>query len=254
MSLFSRLHRGAAALLVLLFVGACATSNGDPLSPDGINDPYEAQNRGIHEFNLVVDRAFVRPVGVGYTNAVPDGIEDSISNFAYNLAEPSNVVNSLLQGDLRGAGLSAGRFVVNTTLGFGGLINATNELGIEENNTDFGETLYVWGVAEGAYIELPFLGPSTQRETVGKFVDLFTNPINYVWDNRNRAFYLTPAGLASGLSTRGRFTATIDSILYDSADSYAQSRLIYLQNRRFKLGDGESGEQIDPFALDTEGF
>ena len=254
MSLFSRMHRAAALLLVLLFVGACAGSGGSSLSPDGINDPFEAQNRGIHQFNISVDRALVRPVGVGYTNAVPDGIEDSISNFAYNLAEPSNIVNSLLQGNLRGAGVSTLRFAINSTMGLAGLFDAASEFDVPENNTDFGQTMYVWGVGEGAYIELPFLGPSTQRETVGKFVDLFTNPVNYIWDDRNRAFYLTPAGLASGLSTRGRFTETIDSILYESADSYAQARLIYLQNRRFKLGDADSGEVIDPFALDTEGF
>ena len=145
-------------------------------------------------------------------------------------------------------------FVTNTTLGIGGIFNPTRELGIPENDTDFGETLYVWGVGEGNYVELPFLGPSTTRATFGLFVDLFTNPLTAVYDDRSSEFYLTPAGLASGLSARGRFTDTIDSILYESADSYAQARLIYLQNRRFRLGDTESSADIDPFELDTEGF
>ncbi|MEO0767442.1 MAG: VacJ family lipoprotein [Pseudomonadota bacterium] len=254
MPLLARLHRALVLVLVVSLLGACAGTNGASITPEGINDPNEDANRRVHEFNRSLDRALVRPAGVGYTNLVPDGIEDGITNFALNLEEPKNVVNSLLQGNLRGAGVSLFSFVTNTTLGFGGFIDATRELGLPENDTDFGETLYVWGVGEGNYIELPLLGPSTERATVGLIVDLFTNPLNTVFDDRSRAFYLTPAGLASGLSARGRFTDTIDSILYESADSYAQARLIYLQNRRFRLGDAESSTEIDPFELDTEGF
>lgn len=254
MPLFARLHRALVLVLVVSLLGACAGTNGASITPEGINDPNEDANRRVHEFNRNLDRALVRPAGVGYTNLVPDGLEDGITNFALNLEEPKNVVNSLLQGNLRGAGVSLFSFVTNTTLGFGGFIDATRELGLPENDTDFGETLYVWGVGEGNYIELPLLGPSTERATVGLIVDLFTNPLNTVFDDRSRAFYLTPAGLASGLSARGRFTDTIDSILYESADSYAQARLIYLQNRRFRLGDSGSSTEIDPFELDTEGF
>ena len=251
---FSRLHRAIALVLVVSFLGACAGSNGTAITPEGINDPNEDRNRSVHEFNRSLDRAFIRPAGVGYSNFVPDGLEDGITNFALNLEEPKNMVNSLLQGNLRGAGLSLFSFVTNSTLGFAGIIDATRELGIPENETDFGETLFVWGVGEGNYVELPFLGPSTQRRTAGLVVDLFTNPLSAVFDSRSRFFYLTPAGFASGLSARGRFTDTIDSVLYESADSYAQARLIYLQNRRFRLGDAESSTEIDPFELDTEGF
>ena len=254
MTLFSRLHRAIVFVLFVSLLGACAGGNGTAITPEGINDPNEAANRRVHEFNRSLDRALIRPAGVGYTNLVPDGLEDGITNFALNLEEPKNMVNSLLQGNLRGAGLSLFSFVTNSTLGFGGFIDATRELGIPENDTDFGETLFVWGVGEGNYIELPLLGPSTERATLGLFVDLFTNPINTVLDDRSRFFYLTPAGFAAGLSARGRFTDTIDSILYESADSYAQARLIYLQNRRFRLGDSESSTEIDPFELDTEGF
>lgn len=254
MLLFARLHRALALVLVISLLGACAGSNRTALTPEGINDPYEAQNRKVHAFNRSFDSKFIRPAGVGYSDTLPDAVEDSISNFAFNLEEPSNVVNSLMQGDLRGFGVSTLRFVLNSTLGIAGLFDPSTEMGIPENNTDFGETLYVWGVGEGTYVELPFLGPSTQRATVGKVVDLFTNPISYVFEGRSRAFYLTPTGFATGLSARGRFAETIDSILYESADSYAQARLIYLQNRRFTLGDTESTADIDPFELDTEGF
>ena len=145
------------------------------------------------------------------------------------------------------------RFVINSTLGFGGLFDVASDFGIEDHETDFGETLHVWGAGEGAYVELPFLGPSTQRDAVGKVVDLFTNPLSYTLDDPE-SYYGPVASVASGLGNRGRFSDTIDSILYDSADSYAQARLIYLQNRRFELGQEDQGAEIDPFELDTSGF
>jgi len=88
---------------------------------------------------------------------------------------------------------------------------------------------------------------------MGMVVDLFTNPLSYTLDEPE-SYYGTVAGVGDGLSSRGRFTETVDSILYESADSYAQARLIYLQNRRFELGIDDPGAEIDPFELDTEGF
>ncbi len=223
------------------------------MSPDGVYDPYERQNRKVHAFNRGLDRAIVRPAAIGYSTILPDEIEDSVGHFAKNLGQPSVVVNSVLQGDFRGAGISTVRFLTNSVLGIGGLFDVATDFDVPQHDTDFGETLYVWGVGEGAYLELPVLGPSTQRNTAGKVVDLFTNPLSYTLESPE-AYYGTIAGVASGLGTRGRFSDTVDSILYESADSYAQARLIYLQNRRFELGDGEAATEIDPFALDTEGF
>lgn len=253
MFVFDRMHRAAAMLLVLAFLGACVGANDRALTPDGINDPYEAQNRKVHAFNRGLDRAIVRPAAIGYSSVLPDEIEDSISNFASNLGQPSIMVNSLLQGNFRGAGQSALRFTVNSTLGLLGFFDVATEFKMPDYDTDFGETLFVWGAGEGVYLELPVLGPSTTRSATGIVVDLFTNPLSYVWDNPEK-YYGTGASVASSLSTRGRFTDTVDSILYESADSYAQARLIYLQNRRFSVGDSEAETEIDPFELDTEGF
>jgi len=239
-------------LLAVASVAACAGSGGQP-TVDGVYDPYENQNRKVHAFNRGLDRAVVRPAAIGYSTILPDDIEDSVGHFAKNLGQPSVVVNSVLQGDLRGAGISTVRFLTNSVLGIGGLFDVATDFDVPQHDTDFGETLFVWGVGEGAYLELPVLGPSTQRNTAGKVVDLFTNPLSYALDSPE-SYYGTVAGVASGLGTRGRFTDTVDSILYESADSYAQARLIYLQNRRFELGDGEAATEIDPFALDTEGF
>ncbi|THH37005.1 VacJ family lipoprotein [Aliishimia ponticola] len=241
-----------AAVLCTALLSACSAQNGAP-SADGINDPYEAQNRRVHAFNRGLDRAIVRPAGKGYTAIVPDDIEDSVGNFSTNLGQPSVTVNSLLQGDMRGSGISLARFVINSTLGIGGLFDVATDFGIEDHDTDFGETLYVWGVGEGSYIELPLLGPSTARHTAGRIVDLFTNPLSYNLDDPES--YIPPAAtVASRLGDRGRYSDTVDAILYESADSYAQARLIYLQNRRFQLGAQDAGSSIDPFELNTEGF
>ncbi|MEM6373332.1 MAG: VacJ family lipoprotein [Pseudomonadota bacterium] len=223
------------------------------MTADGVNDPYEAQNRKVHAFNRGLDRALVRPAAVGYTSVLPDELEESVGNFATNLGQPSVMVNSLLQGNLRGFGQSTLRFTVNSTLGLLGFFDAASELRMADHTTDFGETLYVWGAGEGVYLELPLIGPSTTRSATGRFVDLFTNPLSYILDSPEE-YYGTVASAANGLGTRGRFADTVDSILYESADSYAQARLIYLQNRRFRLGDTESSAEIDPFELDTEGF
>lgn len=253
MSVFFPPWRVILVVLMALLVAACSAQNGTGESGDAIYDPYEETNRNIHAFNRGLDRAVVRPVGVGITTILPDEVEDSIGNFATNLGQPKVMVNSLLQGDLRGLGISTVRFLTNSTLGLFGLFDVASELNVPQHDADFGQTLYVWGVKEGAYIEIPVLGPSTQRALTGKVVDLILDPLGYYADSPEK-YYETVSSVTSSLSDRGRYAETIDSVLYESADSYAQARLIYLQNRRFELGDEGSGDEIDPFALDTEGF
>jgi len=230
----------------LAIVAACARP--DPSAPTrDVFDPYEEQNRAVHEFNRGLDRALVRPVAKGYSSAIPDDIETVIVRFSSNLSLPSDVVNNALQLNMRRAIEDTARLVVNTTVGLGGFFDPASEMGMPAaSDTDFGETLHVWGGREGAYVELPVLGPSTERDTWGIAVDLFTNPISYVFD-RPESLIGTGAGVAAGLSKRDRFSDTIDAILYESADSYAQSRSIYLQNRRFELGGTAANVYTDPY-------
>jgi len=235
----------ALVLAAVSLVAGCAAQ--DPAATRDVFDPYEAENRRVHEFNRGVDRLLVRPVSKGYTSVVPDDIETGVVRLAENLSLPADIVNNILQLNMRGAFQDGARLVVNTTVGLGGVFDPASEMGMAApTNTDFGETLHAWGAREGAYIELPFLGPSTTRHTYGIFVDLFTNPLTYVLDSPE-SLIGTGAGVASGLSQRERFSETIDQILYESEDSYAQSRTIYLQNRRFRLG-GTAGEgYTDPY-------
>ena len=236
------------ALGLVVALAGCAAPNDTATRNDGIYDPYEKTNRQIHALNKGLDHTIVRPVAIVYSAVVPDEIEDSVNNFSENLGMPGVAVNGVLQGDMRTAGLATSRFLINSVLGFGGLFDVATDFRIDEADTDFGETLHVWGVPEGAYVELPVFGPSTSRDRAGRIVDLIINPMNLVTATPER-YYDTGTAVLSGLSDRGRYGDTVDQILYESADSYAQARLIYLQSRRFELGmTGASSTGSDPYA------
>ena len=246
---FKGIKNAGLAALAAATLTACTTSQDPATRNDGFNDPYETQNRAIHEFNKGFDRSLFRPVSQGYA-VIPVEIRDTVNNFSDNLGEPGNLINALLQGDLRGAGRATVRFAMNTTIGIGGLVDAASEFGIADAETDFGETMHVWGAGEGAFIELPFLGASTQRDTVGFFVDFFTNPLTLFTIDGSPERYVPPtAYVGSALNNRDKFKGTIDTVLYESADSYAQSRSIYLQNRRFEL-EGSDPVDEDPYIDD----
>lgn len=209
-------------------------------------DPNEESNRKMHAFNLAIDEKLFRPASTGYTSAIPDPIIDSVGTFTDNLSMPRVMVNGLLQGDLKTAGIALSRFLINTTVGFGGLADAASDFNIPRVDADFGQTLHVWGFKEGAYLELPFFGPSNERDAVGLVMDLLTNPLSYYVNSPVK--YGIVFEVVDRMGDRGRYVATIDSILYDSADSYAQARLIYLQNRRFELAGSGDDDYSDPYS------
>ncbi|MEL6689795.1 MAG: VacJ family lipoprotein [Pseudomonadota bacterium] len=235
-----------AILATLAFLTGCAAA------PDGagVNDPLEGLNRGVHGFNKGVDTLALRPVSQVYGTVVPDPVRTGVDNFSDNLGLPGVIVNNTLQGDLESAASNTGRFLVNSTFGLLGILDPATELGAPKRDTDFGETLHVWGVGEGAYVELPVLGPSTTRDTAGFIVDVFLDPLDAVLESPESDYRLGARG-AEIANTRYRFGDTVDGILYESADSYAQSRLIYLQNRRFELGIEDPSSSLGP--ADTDG-
>lgn len=238
--------RMVMALAAFALLAACAQKP----APTGFNDPLEANNRQIHDFNRSVDRAILRPLSSSFGNGPPGPVMQGVTNFAQNLDAPGAVVNNLLQGRPHFAAENTLRFVLNTTVGIGGLFDPASAIGVNGKVTDFGETLHVWGAGEGNYVELPFIGPSTERDLVGKIVDVGLNPLRYVLPKPEDNI-VPVAKLASSLGDRARYSETVDSVLYDSADSYAQARLLYLQSRRFQLGQtsGEAGDDAfeDPY-------
>lgn len=230
-------------ILVLAAVGALAACSKQQPGA-AYNDPLETTNRQVHKFNTALDSTFFgTPEKKGILPIIPKPVTIGFSNFSSNLGMPSAVVNNLLQGKPIEAADDTLRFAVNTTVGIGGLFDPASVLGLDAKSADFGGTLHAWGAPEGAYLEVPFLGPSTERDFAGTIVDILTDPANNLVSSRDRA-YITGIRLGAKVGNRQRFAQTYESILYDSADSYAQSRLIYLQNRHFELG--EEDQVFDP--------
>ncbi|MGV6839615.1 MAG: MlaA family lipoprotein [Planktomarina sp.] len=217
------------------------------VAPDGVatHDSYERTNRAIHGFNKGLDRYAVRPLARGYDRVLPDPVEDSISNFASNLGEPGTFINHVLQFNIVDAGKTALRFTLNSTIGVGGLFDASTIMGLEAQDTDFGETLYTWGFAEGAYVELPVLGPSTERAAVGFVVDQIMDPVGAVI-GQPASSYRTGARVGEIVQKRHQLGGQLDRLYDDSVDSYAQLQLLYLQNRRYQLGY-EVGTSVDDY-------
>jgi phospholipid-binding lipoprotein MlaA len=243
----SNLRRALPVPLALMGFCALVACGPAPLQ-QGINDPNEAQNREFHDFNVQVDKAVLRPLGRGYVNTVPPDVAIVVANVADNLDLPGEVLNNVLQLRLDRAAQNTLRFALNTTLGFGGMFDPAADLGVIERPTDFGETLHVWGMPEGAYIEMPLVGPTTDRDLLGSIVDVATNPLR-LFVPAKVVNLSTLTKLAAKIGDRGRYSETVDSILYDSADGYAQARLLYLDNRRFELGQTNSTDTFeDPYA------
>ena len=161
---------------LLILLAAC----GKPPVETGINDPFEAQNRETHAMNREIDRLLLRPAAKGYGTILPEPVQRSVGNFADNIDLPSSVVNDILQANIDDAAHNFTRFLINTTIGIGGIFDPATSFGLLARDSDFGETLAVWGFGEGHYVELPLLGPSTKRDTIGRVVDLFTNPLTFV--------------------------------------------------------------------------
>lgn len=232
-----------AILAAALAVPACSV----PSEEGAVQDPYESFNRVTHTFNKGADRVLIRPLSQAYGRTVPNPVRRRLSNVAAHLDEPKSVANHVLQGDIESAGQSFFRFLVNSTVGVAGLFDpAAGSFGIERRQAGFGDTLAVWGAREGAYLELPIAGPSTERDFAGLVIDVATNPVSYI--SSDVAILNTASTIPAALNVRYEFSDTVDSVLHDSADSYAQMRLFYTQSRKFELNQQDPGDVgHDPF-------
>lgn len=224
--------------MVALVVGVsgCATNSAENEAL-GINDPYEtAFNRDIHAFNKGFDRYALRPVSQGYDAVTPGLFRLLIGNALNHLELPRDFANHVLTAEFDSAGRTLLRFAVNTTVGAGGLLDPATDFEIEKEDADFGKTLAVWGAGEGVYYEIPFLGPSTVRHTTGRIVDLAFAPTSYLGEP------LVAGGVTalSAVEARDNNFGAIDSVLYDSVDSYIAVRSFYLEARRAFVTNGES--------------
>ena len=189
-------------------LAGCATPPPDD-DPDGkaefeqINDPLEPTNRAIFSFNQEVDTYFLRPVAQGYRFAVPRYGRDRVSDFLDNLKTPLYLANDLLQGNFTMAGATIERFLLNTTFGVAGLMDVADPLGIPGHQSDFGQTMGVWGVGEGPYLVLPLFGPSNPRDAVGMAVESFGDPLDIYLQAIPCIGCLDPPWVVRGVATGG---------------------------------------------------
>jgi len=242
---FFSIAKPVSGLGVLMIVLAACTPA--PVSR-AINDPFETSNRKVHALNKALDKSLVRPVAKAYGNITPRPVANGIDNFAANLSLPAAVLNDVLQLKIADALQNTARFAFNSTVGLAGVFDVASMNGLNEKSTDFGETLYVWGVPEGAYIELPLLGGSTERAAAGIAVDFVINPTKSMLHKSQRKTD-TSANILKKIDDRNKYSAMINSVLYGSDDSYAQTRLIYLQSRRNQLQGGLNDADLeDPYA------
>lgn len=230
--LVAKLKRPLVLLALALTVAGCA----GPATRDTPYDPLEGVNRAVHGVNKATDVVVLRPASQVYGTVVPAPVRGTVNNFMANLEGPVVVVNDVLQGQIDDAGHNLFRFLVNSTLGVGGLFDPATGIGLGERDTDFGETLHVWGAGEGAYVELPFYGPSTVRDAAGLLVDTALRPTRQLRLSAEHRNGLVGLRAAEVLDLRYGLGTSIDQTLYESVDSYAQTRSLYLQNRRFTLG------------------
>jgi len=214
-------------------LSGCATTS------EGVNDPFENYNRTMYSINDTLDKAIIKPVAQGYDAVLPDAIERGVSNFFSNLNEITVILNDLLQLKFGQAIDDTGRFLLNSTVGFAGVFDVAGYAGHESNDEDFGQTLGVWGVEQGAYIVLPLLGPSTTRDTFGLVGDILTDPVTYV-DDAGARNALT---LLKAVDTRANLLG-VDNVLEEaSEDKYSYVRDAYLQRRESLVYDGNPPEE-----------
>jgi phospholipid-binding lipoprotein MlaA len=231
-------HTASAVIFgLLLCCGGCASSPKSEAAADEAdsdNDPAEGVNRAIFKANLAVDRAVMKPVAKAYREHVPDAVQTGVHNVVQNLKEPAVAVNDLLQGHVDNAWQSAQRLVVNTTIGAAGVVDVAAKWGLPPHKADFGQTLGVWGVGEGPYIQLPLLGPSNPRDVVGTAVDLALNPLTFV-GGAPATYAGVATGGANAVDKRAEHLEDLDALERNSLDYYAALRSVYRQHREAEI-------------------
>ena len=214
----------------ILMVTGCATQAN--------RDPLEGINRGVYKFNDVTDKVVFKPVATVYKAITPSPIRKGVNNFFNNIGSVISTVNNLLQFKFSDAFTEAGRFVINSTFGIAGLIDVAGMDKIPVHKEDFGQTLGKWGAGNGAYLVLPFLGPSSVRDTAGLVVDIYAfDPITYVHREGEVAAHHVLRGVQF-LDKRTELLDAKDIVDDASLDPYAFMRDAYLQRRNTQINDG----------------
>jgi len=217
-----------------------------PFEEDGVNDPIEGFNRAVFAVNDALDTMIFRPLAALYGYLMPNPAKPAAQRFFANLTLPVVMINDLVQLDGTDAAVSAGRFVVNSTVGVLGLFDVAAGIGLEKHHADFGQSLHSWGVGAGPYIVLPLLGPGTLRDGFGKGVDGFIDPFRYVLN----ADLKTARMVGSALVGREALVFPLDELRSSSVDYYSALRAAYYQKRPEQLRKGRGGGAAEEKAVD----
>lgn len=212
----------AAALLISASLSGCAQA---PAGSTDV-DPAEGFNRGMFRVHQAIDGAVLRPVTYVYRGVVPEFGRDMVDNFVTNLSTPVVAANSFLQLDADRGFVAFWRFIINSTVGIGGLFDVASEAGLKKFDNDFGLTMARYGADSGAYLFLPVLGPTSPRDLVGRVADMFMDPFNYYDEGAT----MVRGGLTA-LNTRSEKYELLEDINNNSLDPYATIRSGYTQSR-----------------------
>ncbi len=231
------------ALLASAALAGCATPPPAD-DPDAIaefkenNDPLEPTNRFFYQVNDALDTVLLKPLAIGYRGLLPAPLLTGVHNALSNLGAPVVLANDVMQGKPQRAGHTLTRFVINSTIGVGGLIDVATDLGWPGHDADFGMTLAVWGVPDGVFLFLPVLGPSNPRDAVGFGVDTFgLDPWGWVGKGVTVSdLRLTRTGV-SAVDTRAGFLDDLDKLKAQALDPYATIRSLSRQFRAGKIED-----------------
>jgi len=242
-------------VVVTLFLSGCAST---PPTEDGVEvveavevieeevvevDPYEGFNRTMFDFNDGVDTYFAEPISDAYTWVTPQFVQTGVTNFFDNLKGINVVLNDFMQGKGQQGAEDTGRFLVNSTVGLLGLFDVATEIGLEQNNEDFAQTLAVWGVPQGPYLVLPLLGPSTTRGIPGGIFDAAANPATYIG---------VPVQVVQMLNARANADGEINFVEEAALDRYVFTRESFLQYRDNLISDGQIEDSDALFDFEEE--
>ncbi|HEX9206699.1 MAG TPA: VacJ family lipoprotein [Steroidobacteraceae bacterium] len=237
----ARLPTRVAACIVALLamtLAACATTQATSAEPRPKNrDPIEGFNRGVFKFNDTLDRYALRPVALAYHDHTPRWMQTGVSNFFTNLFYPTTIGNQFLQGKFKQGGQDIARLLINTTLGWGGVLDVASGARLPIHDEDSGQTLGWWGVPPGPYLMLPFLGPATLRDAPARIADDFTQPFRWYNADSERWF-----SLALSFVDKRASLLQVDRIVNEAYDPYAFVRDAYLQRRQYAVYDGNPPE------------
>ncbi|NOU50837.1 VacJ family lipoprotein [Pseudoalteromonas sp. JBTF-M23] len=230
--------------LTAIIMSGCANV---PAEKQDERDPLQSLNRPIYDFNMdVLDTYILRPVTVGYVEVTPQSVRTGLVNFTTNLTAPTDAINAGLQGKPSSMGVNVARFLVNSTVGILGLFDVATSLGLEHQDEDFGQTLGVWGVGDGAYLMLPGMGPSTARNLTGDIVDNYALPEIALSTPQTLALFAIKA-----IEARASLMAQ-EKLLEESLDPYIFVKDVYFQRQLYELYDGNPPIKEEPTDFDED--